>query len=530
MQRYLELDYDISVLASSDYVGSGSRTASWTATSNGWFAVIVAFNQTPPKTQANAPRSTGVDSSGLVGYWSFNGTDTNWTSATAGTVYDRSGFGYNGTMHSMKRDSSPVDGISGQALLFDGNTSYIDTADVDITDTITVSAWINPSISITSSFGYLGIINKGRVTAWAFGHGGGNNDLDVRFNNSEVAATANNVYSPNVWAHVAFTYDKNAGSNQVIIYVNGVQKATGTYSTAIGTNSNKIAIGVEQDGGDYWPGAIDEIRIYSRALSPSEIQQLYQAGASRMAVNTKSSAAPDSSGLVGYWPFNGQDTNWTSATGGTAYDRSGAGNNATITNMSRDNSPIDGISGQAFSFDGNNNLVRDTAINLSGTNAASVSFWMYLPAAFTTERVVFDNSDDCTSNNGFCFFAGGPDCLTQFEVGYSDGSSNYNTKCYTPISYRVWHHYVAVFDRSQAEANEVKLYTDGALTTEASHLFTYDGSTNWGNVSFNIGERPDGNYPINAKIDEFRIYSRALSASEIKNLYQAGLRRAKPTN
>jgi hypothetical protein len=234
--------------------------------------------------KANTSPAVSVSSgkSELVGYWSFDGANTNWTSATGGTTADLSGNNYTGTMHSMNRSTSPVPGISGQALNFNGNNNFVDTADVDITDTITVSAWIKPSISITSSFGYLGIVNKGRVTAWSFGHGGGNNDLDVRFNNTEVAATANNVYSPNVWTQVAFSYDKNAGSDQVKIYVNGVQTATGTYSTAIGTNSNKIAIGVEQDGGDYWPGAIDEVRVYSRALSASEVQQLYQAGLRRI--------------------------------------------------------------------------------------------------------------------------------------------------------------------------------------------------------------------------------------------------------
>ena len=57
-------------------------------------------------------------------------------------------------------------------------------------------------------------------------------------------------------------------------------------------------------------------------------------------------------GLIGHWTFDGKDTPWSSATKVTAIDRSGNGNNATSTTMTRAGSPTIGKLGQALNFNG----------------------------------------------------------------------------------------------------------------------------------------------------------------------------------
>jgi hypothetical protein len=64
-------------------------------------------------------------STGLVGWWTMDGKDTPWTSATAGTTLDSSGNGNTGTLTSMNRATSPVAGKIGQGLNFDGVDDYI---------------------------------------------------------------------------------------------------------------------------------------------------------------------------------------------------------------------------------------------------------------------------------------------------------------------------------------------------------------------------------------------------------------------
>jgi hypothetical protein len=71
------------------------------------------------------------------------------------------------------------------------------------------------------------------------------------------------------WNHVALTYDKNAGSNQLKLYINGSLTTQGTLTDAINTNTNNLLFG------DIFNGIIDEIGIYNRAFSPAEILARY---------------------------------------------------------------------------------------------------------------------------------------------------------------------------------------------------------------------------------------------------------------
>jgi hypothetical protein len=73
----------------------------------------------------------------------------------------------------------------------------------------------------------------------------------------------------NVWTHVALTYD----GSQLRLYVNGVQVASKARAGAIQTpGSNPLWIGGNVPYGEYFRGVIDEVRVYSRALSAGEIQ------------------------------------------------------------------------------------------------------------------------------------------------------------------------------------------------------------------------------------------------------------------
>jgi len=71
------------------------------------------------------------------------------------------------------------------------------------------------------------------------------------------------------WNHVALTYDKDAGSNQLKLYINGNLIAQGILTDAINTNTNDLLFG------DIFNGIIDEIGIYNRAFSPAEILARY---------------------------------------------------------------------------------------------------------------------------------------------------------------------------------------------------------------------------------------------------------------
>ena len=81
---------------------------------------------------------------------------------------------------------------------------------------------------------------------------------------------------------------------------------------------------MSSNNSNFFNGSIDDVRVYNRALSVQEIQQLYAQGAANI---DHSNTVALSSGLVGYWTFDGSQTNWTT---GKTNDSSGKGNSGQL--------------------------------------------------------------------------------------------------------------------------------------------------------------------------------------------------------
>ncbi len=96
------------------------------------------------------------------------------------------------------------------------------------------------------------------------------------------------------WNHVVLIYDKNAGSDQQTLYVNGVSTATANLTDAINTNANSLIVG------QLFKGTIDETAIYNRALSATEILDHYKRGAVRLKCQVRSgSTNPPAGNFIG---------------------------------------------------------------------------------------------------------------------------------------------------------------------------------------------------------------------------------------
>ena len=99
---------------------------------------------------------------------------------------------------------------------------------------------------------------------------------------------------------------------------------------------------------DPFKGTIDEVRIYNRALSATEVAKLYGSGAVK--TNASSANLDNGSslerGLVGHWTFDGADVTTVVA------DRSGQGNNGYFIGGATLSAKVIGKLGQALRFDG----------------------------------------------------------------------------------------------------------------------------------------------------------------------------------
>lgn len=220
--------------------------------------------------------SVGINS-GLVGYWTFDGK--NMTNATA---TDSSGSGNNGT---LINGPTKVIGKMGQALNFDGINDYISTQLTTNYTRTSISAWIFP---LSVGGGTLGrIVDKcenGCAAPVYFAVNTGNKLVFQRnfSTGAGIWKTVGNSFNLNSWNHVVVTYDESSVSNDPIFYVNGILKSIGEVTPPTGvaaTTTDRYFIGNRGDTGRAFDGKIDDVRLYNRTLSPTEVKSLYKLGA-----------------------------------------------------------------------------------------------------------------------------------------------------------------------------------------------------------------------------------------------------------
>lgn len=205
----------------------------------------------------------------LVGYWKLDEPNRN------DECLDSSGNGNTGIAHG----TTVVDGKSNRARSFNGNADYIDIPPISIRDAITVAAWVYSDNFVQNGF----VVTKNPVnTQWALffdrsSPGAANGLLKWRGVGAE-SNIACPVPSSKAWHHIVGKQEGTAAS----LYVDGVLCASGALP-AIANAPSSISIG-RYDRPDcyfYFNGQIDEVRIYNRALSDTEISQLFTSSDSR---------------------------------------------------------------------------------------------------------------------------------------------------------------------------------------------------------------------------------------------------------
>jgi hypothetical protein len=147
-----------------------------------------------------------------------------------------------------------------------------DSASLSITTSLSICSWVNSKFDI----GQMAVVTKGYnredYTLWAIPDGIG---LLLNWNTSEQFSEFyhSGALSKNTWYFLTATYD----GQKVKFYINGKIKAEYNFTHPVHTSHEALYIGSSYPGSyEVFSGRIDELRIYNRAISESEIQQLYQ--------------------------------------------------------------------------------------------------------------------------------------------------------------------------------------------------------------------------------------------------------------
>jgi hypothetical protein len=163
--------------------------------------------------------------------------------------------------------------IYGAYVFSNDSLEIADASSLDV-DNITLATWINPSQYLNDQR----IISKETGTSEPYSiyslllSGSGEKYLDFRLgiNNQRKTLSGTTAIELNTWTHVVASYD---GANMKL-FVNGVLTDTIAASGNIQDNNNPVYIGGSQFYPRFFSGSLDDVRIYNRALSQEEIQDL----------------------------------------------------------------------------------------------------------------------------------------------------------------------------------------------------------------------------------------------------------------
>lgn len=178
-------------------------------------------------------------------------------------------------------------GKIGNAVTLNGSSQYLYAASnsaFDFTSTMSISCWIK----CTGGAGTTRtIISKPIGSTWVPTYFRyiirieNSNELYFYLSSSQVAttSTSGSFGADSTWKHVVCTYD---GTTQKV-YVDGTLSAQNTVTTAISTSSEPFVIGSRNASaaGEYFTGQIDELGLWSRAITSDEVTQLYNSGNGR---------------------------------------------------------------------------------------------------------------------------------------------------------------------------------------------------------------------------------------------------------
>jgi hypothetical protein len=498
-----------------------------------------------------------VPTNGLVGYWPF-----------CGNANDESGNGNDGVVNGATLTADRFGNAFG-AYSFDGINDFIGVSnDFQVNSyEFSLSAWfnINTPFGIGGS-GYHYILDSRPNGVWL-------NVGQDHFQTSVGDGSAD--ISLNAWHNISCTIDQFGNH----VYIDGMEIANSPNFGIQLENMNTLNIGRRFSDSEYLFGSIDDVAIYNRALTPQEIQALYLSGQApcspatnviaativqgqsytlgtqtlttagtytevftsaagcdstvtltlaveplltcnitaatttlcagesvNLSISTTGGAGTSSQlpanlqqGLVAYYPFNGN-----------ANDESGNGNNGTV-NGAQTSSDRFGNSNLAYSFDGLNSGIDFSNIfqfHLNGD--ASISFWVKPEISQNYQGSILFSSPGSLDFNRYNFYLRTIQNTT-FAIDYKEPFTNTHYFVETiPFATGAWSN--VVLSRFN---NTYNLFVNGVLQSSGDDI-----SPNLPNsIGWTLGNDNASGSDFIGSLDDIVIFNRALSPSEIQQLY-----------
>lgn len=210
--------------------------------------VLQIFNTTP---------NPGDGESSIISSWNFD--------ENSGTIVTDN----HGTNNGIISNAVLGQGVLGSCLTFDGtggNVKILNSANLNPVNAITMMAWVKTKENKT-----IKIFQKGDWDGHGIGQGnwdGWNVHIRTNDNVSHTIHWGGGLPILNEWYHIAMTYD----GVMLKIYVNGQLKNSAAVTGNLKINTRDISIGSDNNAQKFLNGSVDEVKMFGRALSQTEIQ------------------------------------------------------------------------------------------------------------------------------------------------------------------------------------------------------------------------------------------------------------------
>jgi len=477
---------------------------------------------------------------GLVGYWpleSTSGNVTDWSGngndGIAASAVDRTAEGFVPQSNAYRFEEMVGEGV---------NDMGINVSDVyEASNGVTLSAWVyadgwgnqsegwsREEIIIQSDTNGMITLRGDDRDEW----GAGRAILHWRDSNDDYYAYETRPLRDKTWYHVAGVYDED--TTDFTLYLNGEEQTSFPSGSSDPSNSQSVVTGTSDwligrsSGGNHWDGKLDEVRVYNRTLSQTEIQDITSPmtytsrwmhgpfnwvnweriggmdGDVEASVR-KMAGVRDDPELLAAWSLEGH--------GQTVVDSSVNGFHGTMgrTNdvETADPARVHGYSGRGMHFDSENGEHVNTSL-YPDKDTRALAYWVKFDS-FTTagnDHQVIGAND----NMNRAFYLGTHNTGSDVAGGWGDVD---HAESSATMAVDRWHHLAMTSNGSKAW-----MYLDG----EQVNTFTYSWNTtdtDQSSDAFHFGAKTwEGsvNYNMDATLDEIYLYDRNLSAVAIQRL------------
>ncbi len=403
--------------------------------------------------------------------------------AQGSSLTDRTGNGHTGAVSGATWNTG---GHSGNALRFDGVDDVVTVADhsrLDLTGEFTIESWIKPD---TLTGWEMAVMKEAPPGGFSYALYAGTDGTPKPHS----WATGGGAFSPspipvNAWTHLATTMSNNT----MRLYVNGQLVASGPAYPAA-PSSGPLRIGANQIWNyEAFDGLIDDVRIYNRALSASEIV------ADRdTPVSDPPPVDPPPTG-----PQPVLELKFNDGSGSVARDTSGNAHDGSLSASGATFSPA-GHEGGAISLNGSGMVSVPDDGDLDLTSTMTLEAWVKPSSAKAWQTVMMKEAPPWTESYAlYATGSGAANANAWVGPNGMDPPGNTPTGQWTHLAFTL-------------SGGVGRIYYDGVQISEVAGM----GSASPTNGAFRIGGNTIwGDEGFTGLIDDVRVYSSALTDAEI---------------